>query len=144
MKKGCVVKRTKQEICEECREAELNDVTGYTSAEEHLADFLMENDYSKSLQDYQDDDEFYTDYEKIISVDEVEDLYVHDLAVKYVKENGYEKEYKEYLLDNIYIYYEHATSVDTGTILKQFVLEDAEDYIEWIWSIEDEKNVQPD
>lgn len=124
---------TKAELKERCDEMAVNDLTGYNTAEDYFNDYRMDNDYAKTLDDYDDDDEFYVDGDRIISCDETADLYVHELAVDYVLQNGLEKEYEEYLICYISIYSSEIQYIDTAAILKAYVMEDDEDYIDWLW-----------
>lgn len=133
------LKVTKQEVWDRCVEAAVDDITGYSTARSIFSMFMMENDMSKTLDDYDDDDEFYTDWDRIIACDEVEDLYTAELGCHYIKDMGYEDDFGLYVLDRLSLFYPAKQTIDMGELIKEFTIEDTDDYIDWLWSYEDRK-----
>ena len=130
---------TKQEIWERCQEAVPNDITGEATAESMFSSFHMENDYSKTLDRYYDDDEFITDWDKIVALDEAAELITYEDGINYLCDSELLSDFTEYALGGMLDRCARAgerlvfTSKDWENALIEYLSEDITAYIEWLW-----------
>ena len=129
---------TKQELWEKCQEAVVNDITGETTAEGIFNAFVMENTY-KGLEGYSDDDEFITNLDKIVALDEAAELITYEDGINYLCDSGLLSDFTEYalgdMLDRCARVGERLvfTSKDWENALVEYLSEDITEYIEWLW-----------
>lgn len=125
------MKLTKTEILDDIRDRYDEDDYAWASV------IMCEN--GKHVDDYGDEDEFYTDGEHYIPMDYAEELYDLESAIAYVKAKGLEKELVEYVLPmeriTLAIVNGEGFSISSEVVkelLKEFIEDDYDDYIEFL------------
>ena len=103
------------------------------------ADYMfshMWDETCKHLDEYGEDDEFYTDGDVYYPKEYAEaEMYEHTKALAYIEDRDFKKEFQEYcdqdFLDFLWLGYDYPQS-KFKELVKAFVFEDYDDYMEFI------------